>query len=152
MPPKYADRVTWVTSYQFRQAVAESFIDPHGRVLLAGEAAHVFAPFGARGLNSGIADAYVGTAAIARSLRDPRGGGASAAIDAFGRTRREAAIRNAAASTSALQHLTARSLAGRGMRWTAGHLAPFITATGKWMDTAPFGPPLGERDEDGMRY
>jgi 3-(3-hydroxy-phenyl)propionate hydroxylase len=152
MPPKYADRVTWVTSYQFRQAVAGSFIDSHGRALLAGEAAHVFAPFGARGLNSGIADAYVATAAIASAAGDPHAVGVSRAIKAFNRTRRRAAIRNAAASTSALQHLTAGSLAGRGMRWTAGHLAPFITATGKWMDTAPFGPPLGDRDEDGMRY
>ena len=152
MPPKYADRVTWVTSYQFRQAIADGFADPQGRVLLVGEAGHVFAPFGARGLNSGIADAYVAAEAIARAAAEPGRVGASPAIEAFARTRRRAAMRNAAASTSALKHLTARSLTRRGMRWTAGHLAPFITATGKWMDTAPFGPPLGDRDEDGMRY
>jgi len=152
MPAKYADRVTWVTSYQFRQAIADSFADPHGRVLLAGEAGHVFAPFGARGLNSGIADAYVAADAIARAAQNPGLAGASPAVEAFARTRRRAAMRNAAASTAALQHLTAGSLARRGMRWTAGRLAPFITATGKWMDTAPFGPPLGGRDEDGMRY
>src|ERR1700674_4662667 len=49
----YADRITWVSTYIFRQAVANSFTDSHRRILLTGEAAHVFAPFGARGLNSG---------------------------------------------------------------------------------------------------
>jgi 3-(3-hydroxy-phenyl)propionate hydroxylase len=112
----------------------------------------VFAPFGARGLNSGIADAFVGTEAIARAIREPGRAGPHPAIETFSQTRRRAAMRNAAASTTALKHLTARSLTRRGMRWTAGRLAPFIRRTGKWMDTAPFGPPLGDRDEDGMRY
>jgi ATP-dependent DNA helicase RecQ len=40
-------------------------------VLLAGEAAHLFAPFGARGLNSAIADALVAAGAIRRALDDP---------------------------------------------------------------------------------
>lgn len=48
LPPKYADRVTWVSTYQFLQVVARSFTDPNHRVVLAGEAAHLFAPFGAR--------------------------------------------------------------------------------------------------------
>ena len=46
-----------MSTYRFRQAVAESFTDPRHRVLLVGEAAHLFPPFGARGMNSGIADA-----------------------------------------------------------------------------------------------
>ena len=46
MDAKYADRLGWVSSYQFLQILASSFSDPAGRVLLIGEAAHLFAPFG----------------------------------------------------------------------------------------------------------
>lgn len=46
--------VVWLTVYRFHERVAAGFRD--GRVLLAGDAAHLYAPFGARGLNSGIQD------------------------------------------------------------------------------------------------
>jgi 2-polyprenyl-6-methoxyphenol hydroxylase-like FAD-dependent oxidoreductase len=47
--------IVWATAYRFHERVAERFSDK--RVFLAGDAAHLYAPFGARGLNSGIADA-----------------------------------------------------------------------------------------------
>jgi 3-(3-hydroxy-phenyl)propionate hydroxylase len=47
--------IVWLSVYRFHQRrVPEMRV---GRVLLAGDAAHVMSPFGARGLNSGIADA-----------------------------------------------------------------------------------------------
>ena len=47
LPPKYADRVAWVSTYRFYQVVASAFTDEHRRIALVGEAAHLFAPFGA---------------------------------------------------------------------------------------------------------
>ena len=47
--------IVWKSLYKFHQKVASSFSD--GRVHLAGDAAHVMSPFGARGLNSGVQDA-----------------------------------------------------------------------------------------------
>lgn len=47
--------IDWHTVYRFHSKVATTLHT--GRVFLAGDAAHLFAPFGARGLNSGIADA-----------------------------------------------------------------------------------------------
>lgn len=47
--------IAWATSYRFSERVAETFTA--GRAFLAGDAAHVYAPFGARGLNSGVQDA-----------------------------------------------------------------------------------------------
>jgi 3-(3-hydroxy-phenyl)propionate hydroxylase len=47
--------VVWLSVYRFEQRRVPAM--GVGRVLLAGDAAHVMSPFGARGLNSGIADA-----------------------------------------------------------------------------------------------
>ena len=62
--PKYAEQITWISTYTFYQVVADSFTDENRRIILAGEAAHLFAPFGARGLNSGVPDAIVGVQGI----------------------------------------------------------------------------------------
>jgi len=45
----------WLTVYRFHQRCAQRW--RQGRVFLAGDAAHLMSPFGARGLNSGVADA-----------------------------------------------------------------------------------------------
>ncbi len=47
--------MVWLTVYRFHQRCAEAW--RAGRVFLAGDAAHLMSPFGARGLNSGVADA-----------------------------------------------------------------------------------------------
>jgi 4,5-epoxidase len=45
----------WVTSFRVHRRLAETY--RHGRILLAGDAAHVFSPFGGQGMNTGIGDA-----------------------------------------------------------------------------------------------
>ena len=72
---RYGGRVTWVSTYQFLQVIAQSFVDRNRRVLLVGEAAHLFAPFGARGMNSGIADAAAAATADQSSDRRALHGG-----------------------------------------------------------------------------
>ncbi|WP_082127060.1 FAD-dependent monooxygenase [Allosalinactinospora lopnorensis] len=47
--------LVWLSVYRFHERCAERF--RVGRVFLAGDAAHLYAPFGARGLNSGVQDA-----------------------------------------------------------------------------------------------
>jgi 3-(3-hydroxy-phenyl)propionate hydroxylase len=152
MRADYADRITWVSTYIFRQAVANSFTDRHRRILLTGEAAHVFAPFGARGLNSGIPDAFLAATAVDRALKSPSAEQAAAAVDHFASLRRAAAVRNRAASNVALRHLTAPTPLLRLERRAAASLATFIPALGHWLDSAPYGPPLGPPDADGMQY
>jgi 3-(3-hydroxy-phenyl)propionate hydroxylase len=152
MRADYGDRITWVSTYIFRQAVANSFIDAHRRILLTGEAAHVFAPFGARGLNSGIPDAFLAAAAVDRALKAHSAVEAAGAINHFASLRRAAALRNRAASNVALRHLTAPTPLLRLERRVAANLAGFVPAAGRWLDSAPYGPPLGPPDEDGMQY
>jgi 3-(3-hydroxy-phenyl)propionate hydroxylase len=152
MRADYAERVTWVSTYIFRQAVANSFTDQHRRILLTGEAAHVFAPFGARGLNSGIPDAFLAAAAVDRALKSHSAEQAAQAIDHFASLRRAAALRNRAASNVALRHLTAPTSLLRLKRRAAATLARIIPAAGHWLDSAPYGPPLGVPDAEGMQY
>jgi 3-(3-hydroxy-phenyl)propionate hydroxylase len=152
MPAKYADRVTWVSTYVFRQAIANAFTDATGRVLLTGEAAHVFAPFGARGLNSGVADAWVAARAIDHALQADSQEAAARVVGAFAESRRAAAQRNRAASSTALAHLVAGTPMRRLARRTAARLAATLPSMGKWLDAAPYGPPLGEPDAEGMVY
>ncbi len=47
--------IVWMSVYRFHQRMAARF--RVGRTFIAGDAAHLVAPFGARGLNSGIQDA-----------------------------------------------------------------------------------------------
>lgn len=152
MPARYADRVTWVSTYIFRQAISNAFTDEFRRVLLAGEAAHIFAPFGARGLNSGMADAFVAAAAIDRALSSKSESDARHAIDHFAAARRAAAERNRAASNTALRHLTVPDPASKLVRRAAGLSATWLPKSARWMDKSPYGPGLGPPDADGMQY
>ena len=47
-------RIDWLSVYRFRCMMLERFV--HGRVIFAGDSAHVVSPFGARGGNGGIQD------------------------------------------------------------------------------------------------
>jgi 3-(3-hydroxy-phenyl)propionate hydroxylase len=47
--------LVWLTAYRFHERIARHFRT--SRVFLAGDAAHLFSVFGARGMNSGIEDA-----------------------------------------------------------------------------------------------
>jgi 2-polyprenyl-6-methoxyphenol hydroxylase-like FAD-dependent oxidoreductase len=73
--------LAWLSAYRFHQRLASRF--RVGRVFLAGDAAHLMAPFGARGMNSGVEDAT----SLASAL-------ASDSPDAYDRERRAAAIEN----------------------------------------------------------
>jgi len=152
MPARYPDRVRWVSTYQFLQVVASDLADPQRRVLLVGEAAHLFAPFGARGMNSGFVDASAAAAAIEVALgaADPRS--AAAAVDEFASQRRVAAVYNRDAAGAALAHMQARDPLTRTRRRLAAELARVSRRAGAWLDSAPYGPSGGPRDQQSGRY
>jgi 3-(3-hydroxy-phenyl)propionate hydroxylase len=72
------------TLYRVHQRVARRFRD--GRVLLAGDAAHLNNPLGGFGMNSGIHDAWNLTAALGRIIGE--GADADALLDRYDRQRR----------------------------------------------------------------
>ena len=144
LPPKYADRVAWVSTYRFYQVVASAFTDQHRRIALVGEAAHLFAPFGARGLNSGIPDAI----AAARAMKV----GTPTAIDHFATTRREAALYNREASNLALRHMQANGWKIRLERRVKAAIARRGIAAGTWLDSSPFGPRAADHKTETGSY
>jgi 3-(3-hydroxy-phenyl)propionate hydroxylase len=72
------------TLYRVHQRVAERF--RHGRVLLAGDAAHLNNPLGGFGMNSGIHDIWNLTTKLRQILQD--GASADALLDQYDRQRR----------------------------------------------------------------
>ncbi|AYF75423.1 FAD-dependent oxidoreductase [Nocardia yunnanensis] len=146
--PWYGDHVTWVSSYRFHQSVADTYTDPHRRVLLAGEAAHLFAPWGGRGLNSGVFDATDAAAAIAHALRTRDRRRARQSIERVARHRRAWGIRNRDLSSRALRVMRAGDPVTRRMRDGASRLAPVCWPAGAWLANTPLQlapPPVGLR-------
>ncbi|MEV4754431.1 FAD-dependent oxidoreductase [Micromonospora sp. NPDC049559] len=139
LPPGYADRVAWASTYQFLQVVADDFADRHRRALFTGEAAHLFAPFGARGMNSGVPDADAAATAVHVALSTGVPARARAAVEDFSISRRRAALFNRDAAGTALAHLRPDA-AQRTRLEEAARGAADDDRLGHWLDTAPYGP------------
>lgn len=146
LSPEHAEHVTWVSTYQFYQVVASSFTDRHRRVLLIGEASHLFAPFGARGMNSGVEDADAAAEAIATARSASSPSEARAAVDRFAAQRKRAAVVNRDAAVQALTHMQADDPLTRGRRLVALLLAPYSERARRWLDEAPYGPKRAETE------
>jgi len=79
--------------YHVHQKVAKSF--RHGRVLLAGDAAHINNPLGGMGMNGGIQDAFN----LADKLQKIWAGGDDSTLDRYDRQRRTVAVEAVQAQT-----------------------------------------------------
>ncbi|MGX7827481.1 FAD-dependent monooxygenase [Actinokineospora sp. 24-640] len=101
----------WVSSYRFHQRRVPRMTV--GRVLLAGDAAHVMSPFGARGLNSGISDAEN----LAWKLAAARAGwGGPALLSTYDTERGAAAAENLRVTTETMRFLVPATPAERAHR------------------------------------
>ncbi|MGK5555259.1 FAD-dependent monooxygenase, partial [Actinomadura kijaniata] len=92
--------VVWRSVYRFQSRVASRM--RVGRVLLAGDCAHLMAPFGARGLNSGVADAENAAWKLAFVLRGWAGEGL---LESYHAERHAAALENLAVTTATMDFL-----------------------------------------------
>lgn len=101
----------WLTPYRFHQRLVERF--RVGRVFLAGDAAHLVSPFGARGLNSGVADAEN----LAWKLATVLAGHASdELLDSYDDERRAAALENLAVTDASMKFMVPRGRLRRLLR------------------------------------
>jgi len=146
--------VVWMTVYRFHQRLAQAF--RRGNAFLAGDAAHLYAPFGARGLNSGAADAENLAWKLAMVLRDQA---PDALLDTYEAERRAAAQENLAVTDATMRFMAPqgraqrlwRNLVLRGStrfgglrrRVNSGKLAePFAYAASPIVDEGPGDPSL----------
>jgi 2-polyprenyl-6-methoxyphenol hydroxylase-like FAD-dependent oxidoreductase len=112
--------VVWLSVYRFHQRRVPQMVV--GRVLLAGDAAHVMSPFGARGLNSGLADADNLAWKIALDRQGLGGPGLLASYDA---ERGAAAAENLRVTANTMRFLVPQTAADRAHR--EGVLARSVT-------------------------
>jgi pentachlorophenol monooxygenase/3-(3-hydroxy-phenyl)propionate hydroxylase len=114
-----AYELVWMTAYRFSQRLADAF--RVGRVFLAGDAAHVMSPFGARGLNSGVADAENLAWKLARALHHAA---PDALLDTYESERRGAALENLAATEATMRFMAPHGALRRAWRDVVLRLAP----------------------------
>jgi 2-polyprenyl-6-methoxyphenol hydroxylase-like FAD-dependent oxidoreductase len=84
--PARVEQVVWSSRFRVHHRVAAAY--RAGRVLLAGDAAHVHSPAGGQGMNTGIQDAVVLGQVLAAIIG---GGAAESTLDAYERSRRPVA-------------------------------------------------------------
>jgi 3-(3-hydroxy-phenyl)propionate hydroxylase len=118
--------LVWVGPYSYRSQCLETF--RAGRVLFAGDAAHVMSPFGARGGNSGIQDAdnLVWKLALVLEGKAPE-----RLLDSYDVERRAAARRNIRITTRTARFLSPQAPMDRVFRDAVVSLAreyPFARA------------------------
>jgi 3-(3-hydroxy-phenyl)propionate hydroxylase len=101
----------WISVYTFACMRMERF--RHGRVLFAGDSAHLVSPFGARGANSGIQDADNLGWKLGRVLQ---GRAPETLLDSYASEREFAADVNIANSTRATDFITPKSEISRVFR------------------------------------
>ena len=103
--------LVWRSVYRFASRCADRFA--RGRVLLAGDAAHCMAPFGARGLNSGVQDAENAAWKLAWVLR---GWAPEALLGTYEDERRAAALENLDVTSATMRFLVPQSPSERATR------------------------------------
>ncbi len=103
--------LAWITAYRFHQRLVDRF--RVARVLLAGDAAHLLSPFGARGLNSGVADAenlaWKLPLVLARGAPDRL-------LESYHLERRAAALENQARTDATMRFMVPRGPLQRATR------------------------------------
>lgn len=92
--------IVWKSVYRFHSRCVDRM--RRGRVLIAGDAAHLVSPFGARGLNSGVADAEN---AVWKIAYVGHGWAPEALLDTYHDERHAAARENIAVTTATMDFL-----------------------------------------------
>ncbi len=101
----------WIGPYQYRDHLLDDF--RHGRVLFIGDSAHVVSPFGARGGNTGIQDAFnLGwKLALVTTGQAP-----DSLLDSYSTERQPAAAENLRVTSRSARFLAPRSSAEQVLR------------------------------------
>ncbi|MEU9868078.1 FAD-dependent monooxygenase [Actinomadura sp. NPDC048021] len=125
--------VTWSTSYVFKQLMASRF--SVGRCFLVGDAAHLYAPYGARGLNSGLADADNLAWKLGMVVT---GQAAPALLATYGEERHAVARHHFSVTSDTAAFMAPTTRRGRWRRDLTLALATRVPAARRWVDAGHF--------------
>ncbi|MEU3505163.1 FAD-dependent monooxygenase [Streptomyces hundungensis] len=135
-------KVVWASDFRPRAALATRYRD--GRVLLAGDAAHIHSPAGGQGLNTGVQDAYNLGWKLAQVLRH---GAPATLLDSYEQERRPVAAAVLGLSTRLHRHAILARNSQRGsetrqlaLGYRGGPLATGRAGALEAGDRAPDGP------------
>ncbi|WP_051194281.1 FAD-dependent monooxygenase [Nocardia jiangxiensis] len=106
--------IVWKSVYRFHSRVVDRM--RVGRVLIAGDCAHLVSPFGARGLNSGVADAENAAWKLAYVLY---GWAGDVLLDSYHDERHAAALENLEVTTATMDFLVPQTEDQRRRRLVA---------------------------------
>ncbi len=101
----------WTSVYTIQRQLMTRFV--HGRVIFAGDAAHLVSPFGARGCNGGVADADNLGWKLDRAARGVAG---DALLESYDHEAMVTARENNRESTRSIEFITPPTAAGRRYR------------------------------------
>ena len=121
--PATVEEVGWSSRFRVHHRLADHYRS--GRLLLAGDAAHVHSPAGGQGMNTGIQDAAVLGRKLAAVLRD---GAADTVLDEYETERRPVAEEVVAFTHRMTRLATVESAPLRGVRNTALRALDFVPA------------------------
>jgi 2-polyprenyl-6-methoxyphenol hydroxylase-like FAD-dependent oxidoreductase len=123
------DEIAWSSRFRVHHRVADRY--RAGRILLAGDAAHVHSPAGGQGMNTGIQDAV----ALGHALAAVLGGADESRLDQYERTRRPVAERVVAFTDRLTRMATLRTRRARAVRNAAVGVIGRIPAFRRWLAT-----------------
>jgi 3-(3-hydroxy-phenyl)propionate hydroxylase len=122
--------VVWSSTYRFHQRLLPTL--RHGRVFFAGDAAHLVAPFGARGLNSGIQDASC-LAGVLRHAMTSRG--PAPWLDAYDQQRMPSLIADQQITCATMRFMAPQTTTDRLRQRTILRLADHCQFARAWVDS-----------------
>lgn len=140
----------WYSLYTFRCCRMDSFV--HGRIIFAGDSAHLVSPFGARGCNGGLADAFNLGWKLDRILK---GTSPRELLKSYDEESQVTADENIRQATRATRFMSSKSPADRALRDAVLELAaehefarPFVNSGRLSMAVSYPGSRLNTKDAD----
>jgi 3-(3-hydroxy-phenyl)propionate hydroxylase len=123
-------QVVWSSTYRFHQRLLPQL--RHGRIFFAGDAAHLVAPFGARGLNSGIQDAACLAPRLTQAIKRAQTAGVLAS---YHTQRWPSLLRDQTATSTTMRFMAPQTAADRWRQRAVLQMACYWPAARKWVDS-----------------
>ncbi|MGH3906059.1 MAG: FAD-dependent monooxygenase [Pseudonocardiaceae bacterium] len=132
--------LVWLSDYRFHQRLLDRI--RHGRIFFLGDAAHLVAPFGARGLNSAIHDVENLGWKLAAVLR---GAAPESLLDTYQAERRPAQRHDQAVTTATMRFMAPRTMPQRLRRTTILRLSGICKSARRWVNSGRMSEPFTYR-------